>query len=357
MGNGVNRTNRYHGSLLDPASLVYNHVVKISGFVQKLTPPATPLAAAGVCAVVVTFNRKNLLRECLNSVLVQSRVPDHIVVIDNNSTDGTFEMLKAEFECLPTGPGMTIIRQKENMGGAGGFAAGFDWAHRNGFEWLWVMDDDVEMLPGALEMLLSYQDVSDFIQCRRKNPGSDVKLDSLWDISCGVASQPSSTILHQELEDDTRRHRRTWISVQWGNFEGALVHRSVVDRIGLPDARFFVAGDDSTYGLEASFHTNVIYVKEYGVQRKLDPPKRSTKLAYYLTLRNRFLIRGHLKKLGFDVNPIVFWTSQLVSLAWVTKSVLRDGGQPHKFEMLGTVLRGLLDGATGRFGRPPFLKA
>lgn len=307
--------------------------------------------------MVVTFNRKDLLRNCLNSVLGQSRVPDHIVVIDNNSGDGTFEMLKAEFECLPTGPGITIVPLKENLGGAGGFAAGFDWAHRNGFEWLWVMDDDVEMLPGALEMLLSYQHLSDFIQCRRKNADSDVKLDALWDISCGMATQPSSTILHENLIEDDSQRRRSWISVQWGNFEGALVHRSVVDRIGLPDERFFVAGDDSTYGLEASFHTNVIYVKEYGVQRKLEAPKRRSKLAFYLTLRNRFLIREHLRKLGFDVNPVVFWTSQMVSLAWVAKSVLRDAGQANKIEMLGAVLRGLVDGARGRFGRPPFLKA
>ena len=63
--------------------------------------------------------------------------------------------------------------------------------------------------------------------------------------------------------------------MQWGNFEGPLIHRSVVDRIGLPDARFFVGGDDSIYGLEASFRTNVIYVKECGIQRKLAKLQRS----------------------------------------------------------------------------------
>lgn len=47
-----------------------------------------------VCAVIVTYNRKELLRECLKAVLGQTRPPDHILVVDNASTDGTLEMLR-----------------------------------------------------------------------------------------------------------------------------------------------------------------------------------------------------------------------------------------------------------------------
>ena len=333
------------------------------GIAAKAASDLLP-ATAGVCAVVVTFNRKAMLRDCLNSVLGQSRLPDHILIIDNHSTDGTLDMLRTEFEQLPSGPGITILPLRENRGGAGGFAEGFDWAHRNGFEWIWTMDDDIEMLPGALEMLLSYQEVSDFIQCRRNTPDAGPILDSLWDVSSASASHPHSRMLHEASAPASSLGvsvpvdgRRSWIPVQWGNFEGALIHRSIVDRIGLPDERFFVGGDDSTYGLEASFHTSVILVKEYGVRRKLSLPERPSKLAHYLMLRNRFIIRDHLRKLGFSVHPIVFWTSQMVVLAWIVKTVLRDSGETKKLEMLGAVLRGLMDGVNGRFGRPAFLKA
>ena len=50
-----------------------------------------------VCAVIPTYNRKNLLRECLNAVLAQTRAPEHVLVVDNASTDGTLDMLRAEF--------------------------------------------------------------------------------------------------------------------------------------------------------------------------------------------------------------------------------------------------------------------
>ena len=51
--------------------------------------------SAKVCAVVVTFNRKDLLRGCLKSLLAQSRVLDQIAVIDNHSTDRSGELVKA----------------------------------------------------------------------------------------------------------------------------------------------------------------------------------------------------------------------------------------------------------------------
>jgi rhamnopyranosyl-N-acetylglucosaminyl-diphospho-decaprenol beta-1,3/1,4-galactofuranosyltransferase len=305
-----------------------------------------------VCAAVVTYNRKDLLRGCLKSLLEQTRVLDQIVVIDNHSSDGTLEMLRSEFaNGVPGKVPFTIVPLEENRGGAGGFATGLDWAHRNGFDWIWVMDDDIEILPGALAMMLAHQDVSDFIHCRRLAPGFEVILDCMWDLTACSAFNPRAPIMHK---DD---NGRPWIAVQWGNFEGALIHRSVIDRIGLPDERFFIAGDDSMYGLEASFRTNVIYVKEYGVQRMLPKPARTSRMGFYLLLRNRFLVREHLVKLGFDVHPLMFWCSQLMGLFWVVRFVLGDSTETKKREMMAAALNGLIDGAKGRFGRPPFIKA
>ena len=66
-----------------------------------------------VCAVVVTYNRKNLLREGLQNLLRQSRPLDAIVVIDNKSTDDTAQMLASEFPQIP------VVHLPENLGGSG----------------------------------------------------------------------------------------------------------------------------------------------------------------------------------------------------------------------------------------------
>jgi GT2 family glycosyltransferase len=89
-----------------------------------------------VCAVVVTYNRRDLLRECLVSLQAQTHVPDTILVVNNASTDGTAQMLSAEFAQLE------VLTLAENVGGAGGFHAGMKWAYEQGYDWLWLMDDD-----------------------------------------------------------------------------------------------------------------------------------------------------------------------------------------------------------------------
>src|SRR5262245_34479345 len=94
-----------------------------------------------ICAVVVTFNRKPLLAKCLLSLERQSRRPDAILVVDNRSTDGTAAMLAEQFGHL------SYLRLEANTGGAGGFHEGMKWAYERGFDWLWVMDDDVEAMP------------------------------------------------------------------------------------------------------------------------------------------------------------------------------------------------------------------
>src|SRR6185312_1077865 len=116
-----------------------------------------------ICAVVVTYNRKTLLRTGLCALLRQTRQLDQILVVDNGSTDGTKEMLEAEFrDCQ-------VLRTPENLGGAGGFRAGMEWAHQAGFDWTWVMDDDIEPFPDTLEFMLSYKGISDFIHVGKQS--------------------------------------------------------------------------------------------------------------------------------------------------------------------------------------------
>ena len=102
-----------------------------------------------VCAVVVTYNRKVMLEECLTALLEQSRTVDTILVVDNKSTDDTLEMVREHF------PEVSVLALETNSGGAGGFHAGLEWAHRHGFDWFWLLDDDTMAHKWALESLLN----------------------------------------------------------------------------------------------------------------------------------------------------------------------------------------------------------
>jgi rhamnopyranosyl-N-acetylglucosaminyl-diphospho-decaprenol beta-1,3/1,4-galactofuranosyltransferase len=93
-----------------------------------------------VAAVVVTFNRKELLCECLDALLAQTYPVSRIVLIDNASSDGTAELL-AEKGYLENEI-FDYLRLPVNSGGAGGFHEGVKRAFEAGFDWLWLMDDE-----------------------------------------------------------------------------------------------------------------------------------------------------------------------------------------------------------------------
>ena len=110
---------------------------------------AGPEAPGRVAAVVVTYNRRELLDEALTALTAQTRVPDRIVVVDNASADGTAEMVVGRF------PQADLLTLPRNVGGAGGFSAGMARALDGGAGLLWLLDDDTVPEPGALEALLA----------------------------------------------------------------------------------------------------------------------------------------------------------------------------------------------------------
>ena len=78
-----------------------------------------------ICAVVVTYNRKELLLRCLQALEQQSYSLEHIVIVDNASTDGTVDFL--EQQGYLENPKVTLLSLLENQGGAGGFHAGIKY--------------------------------------------------------------------------------------------------------------------------------------------------------------------------------------------------------------------------------------
>ena len=100
-----------------------------------------------VVAVVVTYNRLNLLQRVVGSLKGQSKRLDKIYIINNGSTDGTKEWLDGQ-------TGLNVIHQ-ENVGGSGGFYRGIMEASKEECDWIWCMDDDVFPRENCLETLLN----------------------------------------------------------------------------------------------------------------------------------------------------------------------------------------------------------
>ncbi|QPZ39386.1 glycosyltransferase [Paramicrobacterium chengjingii] len=103
-----------------------------------------------VTAVIVAYNRRDLLTEVLDALAHQTRAVDSIVVVNNASTDDTSQVVR------DSGQDVTLIELTRNTGGAGGFAVGMAAAMvRHNPDWIWVMDDDTVPDKNALLGLMN----------------------------------------------------------------------------------------------------------------------------------------------------------------------------------------------------------
>jgi GT2 family glycosyltransferase len=106
-----------------------------------------------ISALVLTYNRKEMLLQVLKAILAQVERADEIIVLDNGSTDGTCEFLQ-ESGLLEYG-GIVLYRRPENTGPAAGVDTLFRLAKERGSDWVWYMDDDTIPDPDALQELKS----------------------------------------------------------------------------------------------------------------------------------------------------------------------------------------------------------
>ena len=105
-----------------------------------------------VSVVIPSWDGRDLLRRCLDSLVHQTRVPDETVVVDNGSRDGTQAMLVAEY------PHVQVVALATNIGFAAGVNAGI--AASTG-DVVVLLNNDVEADPEWLAALLEGLDHSD----------------------------------------------------------------------------------------------------------------------------------------------------------------------------------------------------
>jgi rhamnopyranosyl-N-acetylglucosaminyl-diphospho-decaprenol beta-1,3/1,4-galactofuranosyltransferase len=198
--------------------------------------PQPSHATPRTIAVVVTFNRRELVTR-LEATLDTGRVvPDEVVVVDNASTDGTAQALAA----LETTTPLSVVALTENTGGAGGFHTGLATALERGAELVWLMDDDGTPAPDCLELLLPHLDTHDFLGPAVVSEDDPARL-------CFPIRVPgTSRVLHRvgDLEAAAPAGLLDDVVIP---FNGVLVTRKLVERIGLPREEFFIWGDDVEY--------------------------------------------------------------------------------------------------------------
>jgi GT2 family glycosyltransferase len=266
-----------------------------------------------VAVVIVTFNRKEFLLELLDALGKQTYKVSVIYIVDNSLDFETASFLKKRrvlnkiphgelkenwvYEKIKSILGVKLIYIKtyKNIGGAGEDSLGLKTAYDNGYELFWLIDDDVEPLSKALEYQIGFVDFSKCITpSKRALDGELLHWWGWFDLKT-LRGKPISK----------ENYKKEYTEVNIACFEGLLITKKIVEKIGFPNEKFFIYGDDVVYGFKASKYTRCIYLLKPTFLKKLKKKnfhKRFSKyfhfasktLAYYL-MRNYLLKAKQIK--------------------------------------------------------------
>lgn len=185
-----------------------------------------------IAAIVVTYNRLDDLKNCVQSLRHQTYRDFDIVVVNNGSTDGT----RAYLDCLSD----IVVIHQSNLGGAGGFYAGQKYAYENGYDWVWMMDDDGIADERELEELVKNVALGHYLNALVVNRETKDKLSFYGP----HGERPD------ELSLDYLRKEPYWKSYSCP-FNGTFFSRKLMETIGFVKKEMFIWGDEVEYTLRA----------------------------------------------------------------------------------------------------------
>ena len=285
-----------------------------------------------VAAVVVTYNRSAMLKQCLLSLCGQTSACD-VLVVDNASTDDTAEAVR---QAMEEQENIQYRNTGANLGGAGGFNFGMRWAVEAGYSYVWVMDDDCFPEPQALEKLLDADRVlqgeygwlssvalwTDGKECRMNRPKAK-----------------KSFYEHIELLKDGL------LQAEQATFVSLFLRAETIRTVGLPIKDFFIWGDDIEYTRRMTIAKGMpCYVA--GQSRVLHAMKSNSGSNLAVDSMERI---GRYK-LAFRNEAYIYRREGVKGIAYYIAKRGRDflwvltKAKDHRLQRLGVLFGGMLNG-------------
>lgn len=184
-----------------------------------------------ICAVVATYNRKQHVQKCIKNILNQKDCECDIIVVDNGSEDGTDKIFATEIEL----DNLYYFNTGKNLGSAGAQAIGIKEAVQRGYEYIWLMDDDVFPNEDALFELVK----------------ADKELKGNWGILSSVAYWTDGKICEANRQKKTlfkfmskNDYNKRFVKAYMVSAASMYIKADAVKKVGLPIAEYFFYTDD-----------------------------------------------------------------------------------------------------------------
>jgi GT2 family glycosyltransferase len=193
-----------------------------------------------VAAVVVNYNGKDITLQALASLRGMTYPAFDLVHLDNASTDGSYEAVAAAF------PDLRQVRVEVNKGSSSGYAAGFQWAFANGYDYVLLLNNDIEVEPDMLTEMVKVAESAPAIGCVGPKCYFHGDRRRLWSAGGVLRFRESITtergygeIDHGQYEEDAE--------VDYINGCAILIRREAAEAAGGWDPVFFICVDDADF--------------------------------------------------------------------------------------------------------------
>lgn len=293
-----------------------------------------------ISVVIVTFNRLELLKECLGNVFNQSKQFNEIIVVNNASTDGTevyLETIKDE---------LTVIDLEDNLGGSGGFYYGLKKSVENENDWTLLIDDDAmistnynEIISKCISNEKIAENVSGFSGTVVCNGNVDFGHRSY------AKSNKSFTVSHSTQAD----YIQNYFDYDFTTFCGVYISSKAVKKIGYPIKEYFIWHDDSEYSIRLRTQGIIRNINEAKLNHKTLINSSQVKVSWknYYGMRNSIDIRKKYYGVFDNLKTIL-----KIRMAIVYRTVFKNKNKQDKY-IIQLYKDALRDGRKNNLGKNP----
>ena len=297
---------------------------------------------ARVAIIIVNWNSYEVTRQCLESLRTVTYEYFEAVLVDNGSTDGSGEKLKAEY------PEVNLLSNENNLGFTGGNNRGISYALEQGFDYLMLLNNDAIATEDFLTQLMATISANESIAAIQPKIMYDYDRSIIWNAGGRYNYFFSLNKTIGEGEKDTGQYDRAQPTA-WVTGCCFMVRTAVVRQIGLLDDKFFIYFEDADWSMKiARLGAKMMYepkAKIYHIAGMSDANRDKhgegnvSPFSIYQGVRNHlFMVRRYAR----GVNRIGSWAYQLAKLSgYLAYFALRG-----RFVKLKAVLRGISHGLT-----------
>jgi GT2 family glycosyltransferase len=290
------------------------------------------MSAHPTWALILAMNQLRMTRECLTSISALDPPPERVLLVDNGSSDGTAEAVRAEF------PDVLVVRLEKNLYFAGGVNEGIRHALSGGARSILLLNNDVVLERSALGRLRSALEADP----RRAAVSPKIyfydRPDVIW-FAGGLAGGAFGLIRHRGVNMKDEKLRDAPCEVDYVSGAAALLSREALESVGLLDPDYVIYVEDVDWCARARERGLVLW---YEPSAKVWHHVSATSGGGLTPLKAYFRLQSGAKYLvrhGRTLERPLSWVSYLAWTIWLLiRSLARGDGRTA-----GALLMGFFD--------------